>query len=605
MTNVCPCAFHQGARFVRHSDSKKVPIFPEDLRPGEADRCCSEMGCGQVVSKLNSRFHRPYNTSLGPEFSIRNPFVRESLILCMWLKLDFGTVYARFRACVLAENVGICTKGRTCTERRLFFGNYINSISSKSEIAGDRKLQVPCLFSDLDPQFDPNNGTLLQHRPSQTPQDQNLEYLTSDDIWRPPRRIWDLAAHRVVPTEALQPQHSETRQKCKFCRQKPSPGRGKLITDFWAISHSWVAAHHRQAISTKINGYQWGIPMPIGITLESIAMEVKTLIASRPCRGQSWGFYCWLDLLCIRQESQGGPSELEKLRESEWLFDIPTIGSIYRASVGTIRYFNGLGKPFSASGWDDERHWLKRAWTLQEIKPELKTLNGGLRASSCSNSNGIRNVNHDIPLNTMGYVARHREKRRLRDVLKPLTKLAEEAEGGRCSIITLFQEMRHRYATTDQDKIAGINYLLSPDCLPVYKIHEDANEAWRRSIHLLPRASCLELIFNFPFCSRGGPARASWAPSWAQISECPEVDALLTVEDKEGTEETTAKLMAQAGIVYRETCCTIDVNLWAVTPTFASPTSNVDGNHEYKVAGKYLPATTTTRAECSCQSLEL
>jgi len=596
MTNVCPCAFHQRTRLLRHSDSKKVPIFPEDLRPGEADRCCSEMGCEQVVSKLNSRFHRPYNSSLCPEFSMHNPFVRESLMLCMWLRLDFGTVYARFRACVLAEDAGICTAGRTCTERRLFFGNCINSISSKSAIAGGRKLQVPCLFSDLDPRFDPNNGTLLQHVSSQThnpilePQDRigrPREYLTSAEIWRPPRRIWDLAAHRVIPAEALQAQCPRIRQGCKFCRQKPSPGPGKLITEFWAISHSWVAANRRQGISAKTNGYQWKIPMPVGVTLEFIAMEVKTLIASRPCRGRSWSFYCWLDLLCIRQQSPGGPSELEQLRESEWSFDVPTIGSIYRAAVGTVRYFNGLGKPFTASGWDDERHWLKRAWTLQEIKPEPKTLNGGLSARFSGNSNSARNVNQDIPLNTMGYVAHHREKRRLRDVLKPLTKLAYEAEVGHCSIITLFQEMRHRYATTDRDKISGINYLLSPEYLPLYKIHEDANEAWRRSIHLLPRASCLELIFNFPFCSRGGPARASWAPSWAQIAECSELDTLLPIEDTVVMKDT-AKLMAEAGIIYRESCFTMDVNLWVVRPSFASPTGTVTGNHEYKVAGEHL-----------------
>jgi len=162
MTDICSCAFHRGARLVRHSDSKKAQIFPEDLEPTEADRCCSEMGCEQVVSKLNRRFHRPYNPTLKHEFSIRNPFVKESLVLCMWLKLDFGTLYSRFRACVLAENAGICTKGRTCAERRLFFDNRINSVPSKSVIAGGPKLRVPCLLSDLDPRFHPNDGTVLR-----------------------------------------------------------------------------------------------------------------------------------------------------------------------------------------------------------------------------------------------------------------------------------------------------------------------------------------------------------------------------------------------------------------------------------------------------------
>ena len=625
MTDKCPCAFHQRARLVRHSASKEVPIFPEELRPGEADHCCSDMGCEQVLSKLNTRFHRPYNTSLCPEFSINNPFILESLILCMWLKMDFGTVYTRFRALVLAENAGICTIGRTCTERRLFF-NHCNSISAKSTIAGGRKLRVNCLFSDLDPRFDPNDGTLLQqqggipgkgvhagYHQRETRQhgslqsslgsqiDRRPEYLTSEEIWRPPQRMWDLAAHRVVPTEALQPQCPRIRQECKFCRQKPNPGPGKLITEFWAISHSWVAPHSRQSISTKVNGYQWEIPIPVGVTPELIAKEVKTLIASRPCRGRPWSFYCWLDLLCIRQESPGKPSELEQLRQLEWSFDIPTIGSIYRAAVGTVRYFNGLGKPFSAFGWDDERHWLNRAWTLQEIKSEMMTLNGGISTIPSSNSKSGKNVNLVIPLNTMGFIARHRERLRLRDALAPLAKIARDAEFGRCSIITLFQEMRHRYATADQDKIAGINYLLCPAYLPIYKLHEDDDEAWRRSIHLLPRTSCLELIFNFPFSSRGGPAKASWAPSWAQISECPELDTLLAVSDADEVSEAkdTAKLMVQAGIIYRETCFVMVVNLWAVRPNFASLVGLGPGNHEYKVEGKYLtPRNTTTTTEC-------
>ena len=647
MTDICPCAFHRGARFVRHSDSKKPLIFREDLEPGEADRPCLDMGCEQVISKLNSRFRTqlPNHGSLSQEFSLRNPFVRESLMLCMWLKLDFGTVYARFRACVLAENAGICTIGRTCTSRRLLFDNRMNSVPSTSTALRDRdrKLRVPCLLSDLDPGFDPNDGTLLplqglqryqvqadsvrsklshtynpitclgsQDQPDvRSPRPRQPEYLTSEEIRRPPRRMWDLAAHRVIPTVALQPQCPRLRQECNLCQEKPSPGLGKLITEFWGISHSWVAPHGRVSVSTRINGNQWKIPIPQGVTLELVAREVKTLIASRPSRGQPWSFYCWLDLLCIRQESPEGPSELEKLRQLEWSFDIPTIGSIFGTAIGTVRYFNGLGKPFSAFGWDDERHWLNRAWTLQEIKPEMKTLNGGLTTRFCTRSSDSKhgkNVNHVIPLNTMGFIAGHHEKLRLRDVLAPLAKIATDAQKERCSIITLFQEMRRRYATTDQDKIAGINYLLCPKYLPIYKLHEGAEEAWRRSIHLLPRTSCLELIFNFPFCSRGGPAKASWAPSWAQISECPKLDKLRVVDCNDAAEfgvvNTTAEVMVQAGIIYRESCFAMDVNLWVVEQTFPSAQGTPVANHEYTVQGKYLTLPPLCNIS-SCESLSL
>jgi len=376
------------------------------------------------------------------------------------------------------------------------------------------------------------------------------------------------------------------RQECTTCRQKPSPSLGKLTTEFWAISHSWVAIHDREGISTRVNGYQWNIPAPKGVTPEFIAMEVKTLITSRPCQGRRWSFYCWLDLLCIRQESPVGPSELERLRQQEWAVDIPTIGNIYRTAVGTIRYFNGLGTPFSAFEWDDERHWLNSAWTLQEIKPEMKTLNGGLSArfyKDFSSSKRSKNVNLLIPLNTIGSFAGHHEKIRLRDVLAPLAKIAADAQNGQCSIIKLFREMRHRYATTDKDKVAGINYLLCPEYLPIYKLGEGAGEAWRRSIHLIPRVSCLELIFNFPFCSWGEGTNASWR----QISECPKLDTLLAVQDSTVGKDTTG-LMVQAGIIYREACFTMDVNLWVVEPTFPSPKGNVAANYEYKVKGKQL-----------------
>jgi len=428
---------------------------------------------------------------------------------------------------------------------------------------------------------------------SQEQMSKQAEYLTSEQIWRPPRKMWDLAAHRVIPTEALQPECRRLRQECNLCRYKPSPGLGKLITEFWAISHSWVATSNREHISTRINGYQWKIPVPKGVTPEFIAAEVKSLIASRPCRGRPWSFYCWLDLLCIRQESLDldEPSEREMLRQLEWSSDIPTIGSIFRSAVGTVRYLNGLGKPFSAFGWDDERHWLNRAWTLQEIKPEMMTLNGGINtrfyihSSASHNSKYNQNVNLLIPLNTMGSIASHPKNLRLRDVLAPLAKIAADAQIGRCSIITLFEEMRRRYATTDQDKIAGINYLLRPEYLPIYKLNENVEDAWRRSIHLLPRASCLELIFNFPFCSRGGPANASWAPSWAQISICPKLDPLLAVNDamEPLVRKDIVRFMAQAGIIYRESCFAMTVNLRVVELAFPSPE-----NYEYNVAGKFL-----------------
>src|ERR1700733_14804955 len=50
-------------------------------------------------------------------------------------------------------------------------------------------------------------------------------------------------------------------------------------------------------------------------------------------------------------------------------------------------YFNGLGRPFRNTGFDNEHHWFSRAWTLQEFIPVSKMRLGGATASSPSLSN--------------------------------------------------------------------------------------------------------------------------------------------------------------------------------------------------------------------------
>jgi len=128
---------------------------------------------------------------------------------------------------------------------------------------------------------------------------------------------------------------------------------------------------------TPINQYQWPIPLPEGVDLER---DVRTELLSFGAE------YVWLDVLCLRQHSgTQKPSDhstyLDSIKQTEWKIDVPTIGNIYRAAQRVVRYFNGLGKPFSEHGWDDPRHWLRRAWTLQEISAESMTFNRGLGMS--------------------------------------------------------------------------------------------------------------------------------------------------------------------------------------------------------------------------------
>ncbi|KLO08112.1 hypothetical protein SCHPADRAFT_620305 [Schizopora paradoxa] len=158
-----------------------------------------------------------------------------------------------------------------------------------------------------------------------------------------PRRLWDLYANRVVPYHY----HYSSRRR---------DGSNKPIRyPFCAISHSWT--DDMVIADTPVNGHNWPVPFPAGVSLEAVRNEMLNL-------GEE---YVWLDVLCLRQMSTDIASE--KLRKEEWVVDLPTIGILYdHYSRQVVWYMNGLGRAFEAKGWDNVRHWLNRAWTLQEAK---------------------------------------------------------------------------------------------------------------------------------------------------------------------------------------------------------------------------------------------
>ena len=167
-----------------------------------------------------------------------------------------------------------------------------------------------------------------------------------------PRRIWDVCSHRVIPFEWFVGE--EDYQTALLSRCRP-------------ISHSWTAFTDREFIMSPVNNYQWPVPLPKGMTLETVREQVLKMNCP----------YSWLDVICLRQEFKERP-DLEAVRAEEWKIDVPTIGFIYSCSEFVITYFNGLGRPFSLSGLDHERHWLKRVWTYQETVKPNKILVGGL-----------------------------------------------------------------------------------------------------------------------------------------------------------------------------------------------------------------------------------
>ena len=279
-----------------------------------------------------------------------------------------------------------------------------------------------------------------------------------------PRRVWDLKSNRVVAYVML---HAEV--QATHMVGNHTAASTVTAPPFWAISHSWT--DDMEAVDTPINAYQWPVPCPRNISLDDIRRFLLDLGTE----------YVWLDVLCLRQQSRS-PS-LEQLKQEEWKLDVPTIGNVYRAAERLVRYFNGLGVAFSEHGWDSPRHWLRRAWTLQEIKTENTTFNGA--------------VAHSNILNTRGEVAG--KETTLRHAIRPVLRLAGEVDSlGGCSVYELAREMANRYATQPTDKVAGLLYLLRTTQLPTYDGGITDEVAWRKCLPLLPPGVSLNYYSTFP-----------------------------------------------------------------------------------------------------------
>ena len=332
-----------------------------------------------------------------------------------------------------------------------------------------------------------------------------------------PRRLWDLKSNRVVEFRMLQSEllayKSTTAQRFGIARAKFQASHSSEIPVFWAISHSWES--RMDSVKTPINQFQWEVPLPYGLDLEN---DVRQELLSYGIE------YVWLDVLCLRQNIISGPEMLlGETKNQEWKLDVPTIGNIYRVAKGIVRYFNGLGRPFSSEGWDGDRHWLQRAWTLQEIKTENSTINGGIQRGPTRSTASCLPVVESTPniMNTYGTMAG--QDMTLRSAIQPVLKLAADVDSSTgCSLYALVREMSRRKATKSTDKVAGLVYLLRLTQLPTYNETAKDNDVWARCFHMLPLARKIELLFDFPHRSEQQP---QWFPTWSELMTWPAVHA--------------------------------------------------------------------------------
>lgn len=342
----------------------------------------------------------------------------------------------------------------------------------------------------------------------------------------PPRRVWDLLSNRVLPFWAIadpdsveldaediaeeegeEEEDEEGEDKgTEQSKEKSTSGGGKkkpsnIPSRLWAVSHAWVMDEAQQLVDTIINDYEWPVPIPNDTSLEHVRIELLNMGAK----------YIWLDVLCLRQRCKvtapdAGYVRTEELveekngiRAEEVKLDIPAIGHIYQHDryQTVITYFNGLGRPFLMGPTIIRgiRHWINRAWTLQETTPTW--LPGGMTIALFDNTSYGEQVRPGL--------------------FEQVQRLCGVIALNPPDIFSVISAMQDRAFTEANDRVGAICYPLRLDTLPVYKIGEDTESAWRRLISHLTKKHRTDLLVLYPL--RGDSQWSRWAPSWYQLMQ--------------------------------------------------------------------------------------
>ena len=293
----------------------------------------------------------------------------------------------------------------------------------------------------------------------------------------PPRRVWDLYSNRVLPFHALRVEDPYT-----------------IPDNVWAVSHSWQGGE-MQPLSTRINGGAWPVPVPKGVDLGDVRIELLNMGAE----------YVFLDILCLRQMSGTEEKSRQELRRiREWRLDVPTIGYVYQKRRTTIVYFNGLGLPLKTSQeiFKSDFHWFNRVWTLQEISPQWLPggLAGALFAPSRAQTNGTRKSATYISNSSMTL---HRH-------LGTLTAITQSMD-----LFQIIDAILKRKSTSRKDQVFGLVYLLRCKTLPTYDTGDDVEDAWEALTQNLSPLQRLIILVGWGSTGEGSHA---WRPTWKQLT---------------------------------------------------------------------------------------
>ena len=389
-----------------------------------------------------------------------------------------------------------------------------------------------------------------------------------------PRRIWDICANTVIPAAWFYA------QDCPFTPLESNQGPRVWVRP---VSHAWAADGDRTYIMTEANQQLWPIPLPRGVQLEDVRHEMIRLGVR----------YAWLDVLCLRQRAQPTlannlpmpvSEELvefverrEQRRLEEWKTDVPTIGAVYSSYSGlygqrsVVIFMNGLGRPFRDEGWASERHWIRRAWTLQETPRQASCFLGGCLIAGLPDGVGEANIsvwpwNCKVCIyHSKFYATKLRlwhittqqvgDGQILHSVIfndnfirstAPVTGPGEVP-----NLDALLCSIRQRHSSNLIDKVCSLALPLQrrmfpniPVIFPIYDASTPSSVAWEQLICCIAstrmdsqnlctpsviekvhgdlmgviHTPTIQLLRLFPH-----PSRHHWFPSWAQVQQYPDV----------------------------------------------------------------------------------
>ncbi|SJL02755.1 uncharacterized protein ARMOST_06091 [Armillaria ostoyae] len=176
---------------------------------------------------------------------------------------------------------------------------------------------------------------------------------------------------------------------------------------------------------------------------------------------------------------------------SKWLdlsWKMVHISKPQRAGWSPIDRFPGLdlaqcGSTDFSLGFNSDRSWFRRAWTLQEVGATGQRIEFGGETGDDSISMTFR-------------------------------KQLESSATNLQQIGGALLQMQKRVSTNPMDRVAGLAYLLNTKYIPIYDAEQSEESAWVALVNAMVDESRMSLFFCYPEPGNGSKC---WRASWEQV----------------------------------------------------------------------------------------